>query len=67
MTIHLFSTCPMGERRDRCVVDSFGRVFGQPGLIVSDGSVLCTATSVNPQGSIMAFARRNALHAAGAL
>jgi len=62
MTIHLFSSCPMGERRDRCAVDSFGKLHGIDGLYVADGSLLCSAPGVNPQGSIMAFARRNALH-----
>jgi choline dehydrogenase-like flavoprotein len=61
MTIHLFSTCPMGEARERTAVDSFGRVHDAPGLRVADASMLPTSTTVNPQGSIMAFARRNAL------
>jgi choline dehydrogenase-like flavoprotein len=62
MTIHLFSSCPMGEDKRRCVTDSFGRVHGQDDLYIADASLLCTAPGVNPQGSIMAFARRNALH-----
>jgi len=62
MSIHLFSTCPMGEDRTRCVADSFGRVHGQDNLYIADASLLCTAPGVNPQGSVMAFARRNALH-----
>lgn len=62
MTIHLFSSCPMGEALERCAVDSFGRVHGHANLYVNDASVLCTAPGVNPQGSIMAIARRNALH-----
>lgn len=61
MTIHLFSSCPMGENQDICAADSFGRVFDQPNLYIADGSLLCTAPGVNPQGSIMAIARRNAL------
>jgi choline dehydrogenase-like flavoprotein len=62
MTIHTFSTCPMGERRERTAVDSFGRVHDAPGLRIADASLLCDAPGVNPQGSIMAFARRNARH-----
>jgi choline dehydrogenase-like flavoprotein len=61
MTIHLFSTCPMGEDQTKCATDSFGRVHGFKNLFVSDASLLCTAPGVNPQGSIMALARRNAL------
>jgi choline dehydrogenase-like flavoprotein len=62
MTIHLFSSCPMGEDQRRCVADSFGKVHGQEDLYIADASLLCTAPGVNPQGSVMAFARRNALH-----
>jgi choline dehydrogenase-like flavoprotein len=62
MTIHLFSSCPMGEDKRRCVADSFGRVHGHQDLHIADASLLCTAPGVNPQGSLMAFARRNALH-----
>jgi choline dehydrogenase-like flavoprotein len=62
MTIHLFSSCPMGENPARCATDSFGRVNGLKNLYVADASLLCTAPGVNPQGTIMALARRNALH-----
>ena len=62
MSVHLFSTCPMGEQRGRAVTDSYGRVHGQERLWVADASLLPTAPGVNPQGSVMAFARRNALH-----
>jgi choline dehydrogenase-like flavoprotein len=60
MTIHLFSSCPMGENRERCATDSFGRVHGFDNLFVSDASLLCTAPGVNPQGTVMALAQRNA-------
>jgi choline dehydrogenase-like flavoprotein len=62
MTVHLFSSCPMGERPDRCAANSFGKVHGVEGLYVNDASLLCTAPGVNPQGTVMAFARRNVLH-----
>jgi choline dehydrogenase-like flavoprotein len=61
MTVHLFSSCPMGEDRTRCATDSFGKVHGLENLYVSDASLLCSPPGVNPQGSIMALARRNAL------
>ena len=67
MTIHLFSSCPMGSDRERCAVDSFGKVHGYRNLFVNDASLLCTAPGVNPQGTIMALSRRNALHYAKAL
>lgn len=59
MTIHLFSSCPMGEDRSQCVVNSFGQVHGQENLYVNDASMLCGPLGVNPQGTIMAIARRN--------
>lgn len=62
MTIHLMSSCPMGERRKLTAVDSFGRVHDHPGLYVSDVSTVCTSLGVNPQGTIMALAKRNADH-----
>lgn len=65
MTIHLFSSCPMGENQTKCATDSFGRVHGFKNLFVNDASLLCTAPGVNPQGSIMAIARRNTLRFLG--
>lgn len=67
MTIHLFCSCPMGENRAKCATDSFGRVHGLRNLFVNDASLLCTAPGVNPQGTIMALARRNARHFLGKL
>ena len=61
-TVHLFSSCPMGEAADFTAVDSFGQLHGYSNLFVNDASLLCTAPGVNPQGTIMALARRNALH-----
>lgn len=61
MTVHVFSSCPMGENLQKCAVDSFGKVHGYDNLYIADGSLLCTAPGVNPQGSIMAIAYRNAL------
>jgi choline dehydrogenase-like flavoprotein len=67
MTIHLTSSCPMGEDASRCAVDSFGRLHGVDGLHVADASLLCTQPGVNPQGTIMALARRNAMNFLGQL
>ena len=67
MTIHAFSTCPMGENETVCAADSFGRVHGMGNLRIADASLLCDPPGVNPQGSVMAFARRNALHFLGRL
>lgn len=62
MSVHLFSSCPMGENKTKCAADSFGKVHGADNLYINDASLLCTAPGVNPQGSIMAFARRNVRH-----
>jgi len=61
-TVHAFSSCPIGERRDRCAADSFGKVQGYQNLYLSDASVLPDSPGVNPQGTVMALARRNATH-----
>lgn len=62
MTIHLMASCPMGEDKSRAAVDSWGRVHGHTGLHVADVSTLCTSPGVNPQGSIMAIAKRSSDH-----
>jgi choline dehydrogenase-like flavoprotein len=61
-TVHAFSSCPIGERRDRCAADSYGKVFQWDNLYVNDASMLPDSPGVNPQGSVMAFAARNARH-----
>jgi choline dehydrogenase-like flavoprotein len=61
-TVHAFSSCPIGERVDRCAADSYGRVHGWDNLHINDSSMLPDSPGVNPQGSVMAFARRNARH-----
>jgi choline dehydrogenase-like flavoprotein len=62
MTVHLFSSCPTGEDLRRCAADSHGRLHGHANLYLNDASLLCSAPGVNPQGSIMALARRNVLY-----
>ena len=59
MTVHLFSTLPLGEDSQRCPVDSFGVVRGVEALRVNDASLLPDAPGMNPQGTIMAIAARN--------
>ncbi|MGQ9865522.1 MAG: GMC family oxidoreductase N-terminal domain-containing protein [Pseudanabaenaceae cyanobacterium] len=55
MTVHLFGSCPLGQ-----AVDPWGQVT--QGLYINDGSLLPGALGVNPQGTIMAVARRNIQH-----
>ena len=38
-----------------------GKLFGAEGLHLADASLLCGPTVVNPQGSVMAVAHRNAV------
>ncbi|MBV9949428.1 MAG: GMC family oxidoreductase [Myxococcales bacterium] len=66
-TVHAFSSCPIGERRDRCAADSFGKIHRFENLYVNDASILPDSPGVNPQGSVMALARRNAVHFAESL
>ncbi len=60
-TVHAFASCPLGEREDRCAADSFGRVLRHENLYLNDASMLPDSPGVNPQGTVMALARRNAL------
>ena len=66
MTVHLCSTVPMGEDTTKCGANSFGRVHGTKNVWVNDASLLPTAPGVNPQGTVMALAIRNARRFAGA-
>ena len=58
-TIHLFSSCPMGEDLAQCAVDSYGRLHGYKNVYLNDASILPGPPGVNPQALIMAIARRN--------
>ncbi len=61
-TVHAFSSCPMGENENICAVNSFGKVHGFENLYISDASIIPDAPGVNPQGTIMTLALRNAKH-----
>lgn len=63
-TIHLFSTCPMGEDPRACATDSWGQLNSADNIWVFDASILPHSPGVNPQGTIMAIAHRNTLHLA---
>ena len=67
MTIHLTSSCPFGEDPQTCATDSFGKLHGVDNLHIADASLLCTQPTVNPQGTIMAIAHRNAMRFLGQL
>jgi choline dehydrogenase-like flavoprotein len=60
MSIHLFASCPMGEKAGIHAVGSLGRLRRHENVIVADGSVLPGAPGVNPQATIMALSMRAA-------
>lgn len=62
MTVHVCSSVPMGENRALCAVDSFGASHEVPNVIVNDASIVNAAPGINPQGTVMALAIRNAEH-----
>ncbi|HEY6528104.1 MAG TPA: GMC family oxidoreductase [Cellvibrionaceae bacterium] len=59
MTIHVMGSCPMGEDRSVCTVDSWGRLHGLERIYVADASIFPGALGANPQGTLMALVRRN--------
>ncbi len=59
MTIHSFSSCPMGENMKVCAVNSYGKLHGFKNIYINDASILPNSPGVNPQGPLMAIALRN--------
>src|SRR3954468_218058 len=59
-TVHPLGGCPMADNAADGVVDDLGRVYGQPGLYVLDGSIAPTSLGVNPSKTIAALAERGA-------
>ena len=58
ITVHALGGCSMGRTAETGFVDSRGRVFGQPGLYVADGSVMPGPVGANPSLTIAALADR---------
>lgn len=58
-SIHLFSSCPMGEDKNKCAVNSYGKLHGYENIYLNDASILPDCPGVNPQATLMAIARRN--------
>src|SRR6202167_2741263 len=58
ITVHSLGGCRMGRSAREGVVDSFGRVFGHPGLHIADGSVMPGPVGANPSLTIAALADR---------
>jgi cholesterol oxidase len=60
VTVHPLGGCPMGRDEREGVVDSYGRVFGHPGFVIADGSILPGPVGPNPSTTIAAVAHRAA-------
>jgi choline dehydrogenase-like flavoprotein len=58
-TVHAFSTCPLGENKNLCAVDSYGKVHGFDNLYITDASTIPDSPGVNPQATVMALTLRN--------
>ncbi|MFI2370725.1 GMC oxidoreductase [Streptomyces sp. NPDC018833] len=58
ITVHPLGGAPMGRHPAEGVCDSYGEVFGHPGLYVLDGAALPGPVGANPSLTIAAFADR---------
>lgn len=58
MTAHFLGGCPIGDSVETGVIDAYHRVFGYPGLHVTDGAAISANLGVNPSLTITAQAER---------
>ena len=58
LTVHPLGGAVMADSPDLGVADSYGEVFGHPGLFIADGSLVPTPTGVPPSMTIAALAER---------
>lgn len=58
--IHLHSTVPMGAESRGCPADPWGKLRALDNVWVNDASLMPDTPGINPQGTILAIARRNA-------
>lgn len=66
LSMHPHGTTPMAVEAKLGAVDLQGKVFGTRNVYVADGSIFPEALGVNPQLSIMGYARRIAMGIAAA-
>lgn len=59
MSIHLFGSCSPRNNQEYLIGN--GRIKGIKNIVLADGSCIPSAPGVNPQASIMALARYNAV------
>lgn len=62
LTAHPLGGCPMGLTAETGVVNSYGEVYGHPGLFVVDGSIMPGPVGPNPSLTIAAVSDRAADH-----
>jgi cholesterol oxidase len=62
ITVHPIGGAPSGRHPGEAVCDSFGEVFGYPGLFVVDGAAMPGPVGANPSLTIAAFAERTCAH-----
>ena len=55
----LFSSLRMGKEKENYATNPYGKLWDHKNIYINDGSILCDSPGVNPQGSIMAFAKYN--------
>ncbi|MBV6699990.1 GMC family oxidoreductase [Kitasatospora aureofaciens] len=60
ITVHPLGGAPMGRNREEGVVNSYGEVYGCPGLSIADGSIMPGPVGSNPSLTIAALADRSA-------
>lgn len=58
MTAHFIGGCAIGPSPETGVIDPYQRVYGHPGLHVTDGSAISANLGVNPSLTITAQAER---------
>jgi cholesterol oxidase len=65
ITVHAVGGCAMANDASDGVVDNQGEVFGYPGFVIADGSVMPGPVGPNPSFTIAALADRFADHQLG--
>jgi cholesterol oxidase len=58
ITVHAVGGCAMASELGAGVVDNMGQVFGYPGFVIADGSVMPGPVGPNPSFTIAALADR---------
>ena len=59
MSVHLFSSLRMGKNKNQFATNPYGKLWNENNIFINDGSILCDSPGVNPQGTILAFAKYN--------